>query len=376
MEQGALVDPAGKFRIYLGAAAGVGKTVAMLDEGHRRLQRGSDVVVGFVETHGRPNTKAKLEGLETLKRKTVHYRNSVFEEMDIDAVLDRAPQVVLIDELAHTNVPGSGRHEKRWEDVLEVLSNGVSVITTLNIQHLESIADAVEEFVGAKVRERVPDWVVRKADQIELVDSSPEQLRRRLLHGNVYPPDKIEGALSNFFRFENLAALRELALRFVADETEEEMLAYLAKYHNSKSFESTERIMVGVTGAPGTDRVLHRAARMAARARAPLMVVHVLQEDGKAEVTNFKKTCVDLGATLFEVSGDDVARALFDFAVEHRITQIVLGASQRSRVTELVKGSLLNKLLRLAGSADIDVHVIAQRNLLFAGKELEGPDES
>ncbi len=370
------MDPTGRFRIYLGAAAGVGKTVAMLDEGYRRRQRGSDVVVGFVETHGRAHTQAKLEGLETLSRKTVRYRDSTFEEMDLDAVLKRAPQVVLIDELAHTNVPGSGRHEKRWEDVLEVLSNGISVITTLNIQHLESIADAVEEFVGAKIRERVPDWVVRRADQIELVDSSPEQLRRRLLHGNVYPPDKVEGALSNFFRFENLSALRELALRFVADETEEEMLTYLDKFHSSKSFESTERIMVGITGAPGTDRVLHRAARMAARARTPLMVVHVFQDENQPELATLKKTCDDLGATLFEVYGDDVARALSDFAIEHRVTQIVLGASQRSRVTELLKGSLLNKLLRMAGGASIDVHIIAQRDVSLTKAQLEGTDES
>ena len=181
------VAAAGHFRTYLGAAAGVGKTYAMLSEGHRRRGRGTDVVIGFVEYHGRQRTEEMIDGLEVVPRKEVDYRGSRLEEMDLDAVLSRRPQVVLVDELAHTNVPGSGRNSKRWQDVLEILAAGIDVITTVNIQHLESIADEVEHMTGARVRERVPDWVVRKADQIELVDSSPEQLRRRMLHGNIYP---------------------------------------------------------------------------------------------------------------------------------------------------------------------------------------------
>ena len=265
------VRPTGKFRVYLGAAAGVGKTCAMLDEGWRRFQRGADVVVGFVETHKRPYTVEQIRDLPVVPRKHVRYRDADWEEMDVDAVLARQPKVVLIDELAHTNVPDSGRHEKRWEDVLEILDAGIAVITTVNIQHIESVADAVERITGVGVRERVPDWVVRRADQIELIDSSADQLRRRMLHGNIYPESKVPAALNGFFRAENLAALRELSLRFVADETEEELLEYLrSKGAGGELWETTERIMVAVTGAPGNASVIRRAARIAARVKAPL----------------------------------------------------------------------------------------------------------
>ncbi|MGH9083135.1 MAG: hypothetical protein ACRDWN_07315, partial [Acidimicrobiales bacterium] len=240
---GDLVEAAGHFRIYLGAAAGVGKTIAMLDEAQRRRQRGADVVIGLVECHGRPVTEVRTQGLEVVPRMSVDYRGAVLEEMDLDAVLRRHPKVALVDELAHTNVPGSGSHEKRWQDVLELLEAGVDVITTVNIQHLESIADAVERITGVPVRERVPDWVVRRADQIELVDSSPEQLRRRMLHGNIYPPDKVSQALTHFFQADNLIALRELALRFLADETEEELLEHLARHESAVLWETAERIM-------------------------------------------------------------------------------------------------------------------------------------
>src|SRR5580704_6161808 len=251
-----VVEAAGHFRIYLGAAAGVGKTFAMLNEGNRRHGRGTDVVIGFVETHGRPHTIELTAGLEAVPLVTIEYRGSTFQELNLDAVLERHPEVVLIDELAHTNIPGSGRHAKRWEDVLEILEAGIDVITTVNIQHLESIADAVERMTGSQVRERVPDWVVRKADQIELVDSSPESLRRRMLHGNIYPKDKVPQALTHFFRTDNLTALRELALRFLADETEEDLLEYLRHHQATGQWETTERIMVAVTAAPGTDMLL------------------------------------------------------------------------------------------------------------------------
>src|SRR5580700_2749346 len=277
------VRPTGKFRVYLGAAAGVGKTCAMLDEGWRRFQRGADVVVGFVETHKRPYTVEQIRDLPLVPRKRVRYRDSEWEEMDVDAVLARAPKVVLVDELAHTNVPDSGRHAKRWEDVLEILDAGIAVITTVNIQHIESLADAVERITGVGVRERVPDWVVRRADQLELIDSSADQLRRRMLHGNIYPEDKVPSALNGFFRAENLAALRELSLRFVADETEEELLAYLrSKGAGGELWETTERIMVAVTGAPGNAAVIRRAARIAARVKAPLIAINVVSGDAEA----------------------------------------------------------------------------------------------
>lgn len=363
-----LVEPAGRFRIYLGAAAGVGKTVAMLDEGERRLSRGADVAIGLVETHERPFTEKKLEGFEVVPRKTVTYKGKQFTELDLDAVLKRKPEVVLVDELAHTNVPGSGRNAKRWQDVLEILDAGISVITTVNIQHLESLADAVETMTGAKVKERVPDWVVRRADQIELVDSSPEQLRRRLLHGNVYPADKVTTALTHFFRYENLAALRELSLRFMADETEEEMIHYLARLNAEGQWETTERIMVAVTGIAGSEQILHRAARIAARVRSDLKVVHVVVDEttSKALETNIeslKEVAANLGAQWVDLHGDDIAETLVHYAQEERITQIVIGSTMRSRWVELMKGSIHKKLMRAAAEYGIDVHIIARRQL-------------
>ena len=217
--------------------------------------------------------------------------------MDLDAVLARHPKVALVDELAHTNVPGAGRHAKRWEDVLELLDAGIDVITTLNIQHIESLADAVEQMTGAQVRERVPDWVVRKANQTELVDSSPEQLRRRMLHGNIYPPDKVPYALAHFFQTDNLIALRELALRYLADETDEELLEHLRQHKENRLYETRERILVAVTGAPGTDVLLRRAARMASRAKGELNVLHVNSADAApGEGQGRVRVVADLGA--------------------------------------------------------------------------------
>jgi two-component system, OmpR family, sensor histidine kinase KdpD len=362
-----VVEAAGHFRIYLGAAAGVGKTYAMLNEGRRRRDRGTDVVIGFVECHGRHLTKEMIDGLEVVPREKVDYRGSLLEEMDLDAVLARKPEVALIDELAHTNVPGSGKHAKRWEDVLEVLAAGINVITTVNIQHLESIADEVEHMTGAKVRERVPDWVVRKADQIELVDSSPEQLRRRMLHGNIYPRERVSLALSNFFRTDNLIALRELALRFLADETEEELLEHLRRHESKVVWETCERVMVAVNAAPGNDGLMRRAARMALRLKGELDVLHVASSDAtrpgdRKAIEKLRELAADLGARWHEVQGDDPARAIAKFAQEHQITQIVIGSSQRNRWQQLTGGgSKVTRVLREAGPLGIDVHVIALR---------------
>jgi two-component system, OmpR family, sensor histidine kinase KdpD len=361
------VEAAGHFRIYLGAAAGVGKTYAMLNEGHRRQERGTDVVIGFVETHGRKLTEDMIGDLEVVPRKKVEYRGSVLEEMDLDAVLARHPQVALIDELAHTNVPGSGKNEKRWQDVLDILAAGINVITTVNIQHLESIADEVEHMTGAPVRERVPDWVVRKADQIELVDSSPEQLRRRMLHGNIYPKERATKALSNFFRTDNLTALRELALRFLADETDEELLQHLRRHESDAVWETCERVMVAVSPIPGIDALVRRAARMAARLKADLDVLYVDVSDatrpGDRKATEkLKQLAADVGARWYEVKGDDPVRAIVDFAQEHQITQIVIGSSQRSRWQQLTGGgSRVKGIINQAGELGIDVHVIALR---------------
>jgi two-component system sensor histidine kinase KdpD len=363
-----VVDAAGHFRIYLGAAAGVGKTFAMLSEGHRRQKRGTDVVVAFVECHRRPSTEELIDGLEVIPRQVIEYRGSPFEEMDLDAVLARRPTLALVDELAHTNVPGS-RHAKRWKDVIELLGAGIDVITTVNIQHLESIADAVEQMTGAHVRERVPDWVVRKADQIELVDSSPEQLRRRMLHGNIYPKEKVPQALTHFFRTDNLIALRELALRFLADETEEELLEHLRRHQGPGLWETTERILVAVTAAPGTDTLLRRAARIAARVKGELDVVHVISVDGSRErdqkaIDSLRELADDLGARWHELREEDPVRAIAGFARDHQITQIVIGSSQRSRWHELMGGgSIVRRILKEAGAVGIDVHVIARRQM-------------
>ena len=362
------VAPAGHFRIWLGAVAGVGKTYAMLSEGHRRKARGTDIVVGFVECHGRQHTQEQCEGLETVPRRVMEYRGSAFEEMDLDAVLARKPRVALVDELAHTNVPGS-KNAKRWQDVLELLAAGIDVITTVNIQHLESIADAVEQMTGAPVQERVPDWVVHSADQIELVDSSPEQLRRRMVHGNIYPADKVPQALTHFFRTDNLIALRELALRFLADETEEELLEHLRRHRPGTVWETSERILAAVTTAPGTDGIVRRASRMASRIKAELHVVHVAATDrtprrgDAAQLAVLRQLASDVGARWTEIKADDPAQALIEFARNHQITQIVVGSSRRNRWQELKGGgSIVRKLSGLAADAGIDVHIIARRN--------------
>jgi two-component system sensor histidine kinase KdpD len=360
------VKPTGRFRVYLGAAAGVGKTCAMLDEGWRRFQRGADVVVGFVETHKRAYTMEQIRDLPVVPRHQIDYRGSIWEEMDLDAVLARKPEVALIDELAHTNVPGSVRHAKRWEDVLEILDAGIAVITTVNIQHIESLADPVERITGVSVRERVPDWVVRKADQIELIDSSADQLRRRMLHGNIYPEEKVPSALNGFFRAENLVALRELSLRFVADETEEELLEYLrSRGAGGEVWETTERIMVAITGAPGNASVIRRAARIAARVKAPLIAIHVVASDADARVSNtgeLEELVKAVGGTWQTLEGEDVAKTIFAAAVDQQITQIVLGTSRLTRWQSITRGSVIQQILRMASDNDIDVHVIARRD--------------
>ena len=364
-----VVEPAGHFRIYLGAAAGVGKTYAMLNEGQRRHSRGTDVIVGFVECHGRRLTETLIDGLEVVPRKTVEYRGSHLTEMDLDAILRRHPQLALIDELAHTNAPGSGRHEKRWQDVLEILGAGIDVITTVNIQHLESVADEVERMTRARVRERVPDWVVRKADQVELVDSSPEQLRRRMVHGNIYPQDRIQQALTHFFRTENLTALRELALRFLADETDDELLEHLRRHEKPGVWETKERILAAVTTAKGNDLLIRRAARIASRVKGDLDVLHVVAGDARLPgdqrmLERLRAVASDVGARWHEIQDDDAAKAIAGFARQHQITQIVIGSSQRSRWRQLAGGgSNVARVIRAAGEFGVDVHVIAREEV-------------
>ena len=359
----------GVLRVYLGAAPGVGKTYAMLDEGWRRYQRGTDVVVGWVETYGRPATVAQLRDLPIVPRRRLGHRDSTFEEMDVDAVLARAPKVALVDELAHTNVPGS-RNEKRWQDVQELLAAGIDVVSTVNIQHLESLNDVVERITAVHQRETVPDEVVRRADQIELVDMSPEALRRRMAHGNVYPPERVDAALSNYFRPGNLAALRELALLWVADRVEEGLHTYMQSHDIADAWETRERVLVALTGAPGGDDVIRRAARMAGRLRSELVGLHVVAGTGLAsragtELEGQRTLLTQLGGTYREVVGDDVATALVDFARAERVTQIVLGVSRQGRWHRLVRGSIVDRVARQAEA--FDVHVIATERTEHAG---------
>ncbi len=351
----------GRLRVYLGAAPGVGKTYAMLAEGRRRRSRGTDVVVGYVETHGRAATAAQLGDLPVVPRKKVEYRDATFEEMDLDAVLARRPAVALVDELAHTNAPG-GRHEKRWQDIEELLDAGIDVVSTVNVQHLESLNDVVERITGVVQRETVPDAVVRAADQIELVDMSPEALRRRMAHGNIYPPERVDAALANYFRPGNLGALRELALLWVADRVEESLQAYLADHGITNVWETRERVVVGISGAPHGERLIRRAARMAGRVQGDLLGVHVVPADGLARTTGdglgYQRDLLgQLGGTYHEVVGDDVAASLAAFANAERATQLVLGTSRRSRVAEVLRGSAISSVLRRLDA--IDVHVIA-----------------
>jgi two-component system sensor histidine kinase KdpD len=352
----------GELRIYLGAAAGVGKTFAMLNEGHRRRDYGEDVVVGFVETHGRQKTAEQVGDLEVVPRRVFKYRGSTFEEMDVDAVLARRPQVALVDELAHTNVPGS-RNEKRWQDVEELLEAGITVISTMNVQHLESLNDVVEQITGVTQRETIPDAVVRRADEFQLVDLTPIALRNRLARGDVYPAERIDAALANYFRPGNLTALRELALAWVGDRVDEALADYRATHGIVEPWETRERILVALTGSTDGERLIRRAARVAQRAKGDLVGVHVIPQDGLAApsaalLQEQRELLDELGGTYHEVVGGDIGAALLDAARALNATQIVMGASRRSRWQRLTRGSVIGRVIRESGPG-IDVHVVS-----------------
>lgn len=353
--------PRGELRIYLGAAPGVGKTFAMLGEARRRLERGTDVAVGLAETHGRKKTAELLDGLEVVPRARVAHRGREFTEMDVDAVRARKPEVAIVDELAHTNVPGS-RNEKRWQDILELLDAGIDVLSTVNIQHLQSLNDVVEKITGVAQHETVPDEVVRKAEQVELVDITPEALRRRLAHGNVYPAERIDAALGNYFRPGNLTALRELALLWVADQVDIALQRYRAEQRITDTWEARERVVVAISGGQESESITRRASRIAVRAGAELLVLHVLRGDGlsgigPAEIGRYRKLAEDLGATFHTVVGDDVPTALLDFASGVNATQLVLGTSRRSRLARLFDEGIGATVVQRSGP--IDVHMVS-----------------
>jgi two-component system sensor histidine kinase KdpD len=348
----------GTLRVYLGLAPGVGKTFRMLDEGWRRRERGADVVIGLVETHGRKLTAEQIRDMEVVPRRAYDYRGTVIDEMDLDAILARKPQMVLVDELAHTNAPGA-KNEKRWEDVETILEAGIDVITTVNIQHLESLNDVVEKITGVVQRETVPDAIVRRAEQIELVDITPEALRRRMAHGNIYPAEKIDASLSNFFRSGNLTALRELSLLWLADRVEDSLKKYLDEHDIQESWETRERLIVAVTGSQGDEALLRRAARMASRTGAEILAVHVIDagalQQRSADTTLARELTVEFEGTFQEIMDEDVASALVSFARSERGTQIVMGSSRNRK--SIKRSGTVEKVLRQAH--DLDVHIIA-----------------
>ncbi|WP_395690122.1 DUF4118 domain-containing protein [Nocardioides sp.] len=361
----------GRLTVYLGAAPGVGKTYAMLSEAQRRRDRGTDIVVGYVETHGRRHTAEMVDGLEVVPRKAVSYRGTTFTEMDVDAVVARRPSVVCVDELAHTNVPGSG-HEKRAEDVEQIRRAGIDVITTVNIQHLESLNDAVERITGARQRETVPDDVVRTADQIQLVDMSPDALRRRMAHGNIYKAEQVDASLTSYFRVGNLTALRELALLWLADRVDDALDDYRRAHRIDQPWPAKERIVVAVTGGAESETLLRRAARLAQRAAgSELLAVHVIAADGltnpdERRIARAQQLVGSLGGTFHSVVGEDVSQAVVDFATGANATMIIVGTSRHGRLRRLFTGTTGERIALLAGS--IDVHLVTHEEGVGVGR--------
>lgn len=350
----------GRLRVYLGMAPGVGKTYKMLDEGHRRIGRGTDLVVGFVEPHERPHTIELLEGLEIVPRRRIEYRGVVVEEMDTDAIIRRHPTVALVDELAHTNLPGSAR-EKRWQDVEVIRDAGIHVVTTMNVQHLESVADAVATITGASVNERLPDDVLLGADEIELVDMSPHALRQRMKHGNIYPPERSQVALESFFTEANLTALRELALRLVAQRVEGQLEGTIAGQSLPLV---TDRVLVLVDGSRASIRAIRRAAKLASALHAAFAAVVVDTPasdsrpfDRSRDLQEAIDDAVDLGANVVRVDAEDIASGVEQVARARRATHLVVPHRKLSGLKRLTERSLVDELLERL--PDVEVHAVA-----------------
>lgn len=353
----------GRLRVLLGAAPGVGKTYMMLEEGHRLHDLGKDVVIGVVESHDREATAALLDGLELVPRRTVEHRGITLTEMDLDAVIARHAQIALVDELAHTNAPGAA-NAKRWQDVEAILAAGIDVISTVNVQHIESLNDVVEQITGVPQRETIPDSIVRSADQIEVVDLTPQSLRDRLADGQVYPATRIDAALSNYFRLGNLTALRELTLVWLADEVDSSLQRYRAEHGIEEKWEARERVVVALTGGPEGETLLRRGARVAARSGSgELLAVHVASQDGlreadPASLAAQRKLVEELGGSYHQVIGTDIPEALVAFARASNATQLVIGVSRRSRLTAFLTGSGVGATV-IRASGDIDVHIVS-----------------
>lgn len=351
----------GKHKIFIGMAPGVGKTYKMLEEAHQLKQEGLDVVIGVLETHGRKETAEKAEGLETIARQTITTDDISLLEMDTDAIIQRTPQLVLVDELAHTNVPGSER-TKRYQDVECILATGIHVYSTVNIQHLESLNDLVARITGVVVRERIPDRVLDSANQVVVVDVTPETLEERLLDGKIYAPEKIQQSLNHFFQRRNLIALRELALREVADTVEEEANDSPLP---GQSYNVHERVLVCVSTYPNAVHLIRRGARIAGYMNAPFYAVFVdpldrfLTKDESLHVETCEKLCQEFNGRFLRVKSTNVAKAIADVAEQEHITQIVIGESLQSRWKQILKGSFTQRLMQLIRSKHIDLHIIA-----------------
>lgn len=355
----------GQLKMYVGSAAGTGKTYRMLQEAHDLVRRGVDVVVGFVETHGRVETQAQVRDLESVPRQRIAYRGVTLEEMDIDAIIERRPNIAIVDELAHSNVPGA-RHRKRWEDVMELLDEGINVISAMNVQHVESLNDVVASTLGVTVRETVPDWVVASADQVINLDISAEDLRQRLKEGKIYAPDKVDRALNNFFTDENLTTLRELALREVAgavDRSREEIVRRETGSVSVAAPRTMERVLVAMSSNPPyTAALLRKASRIAGRLNTDWFCVYVQTADERADRidSTVQRTLVDniqlaqtMGAEVMKLEGDDVADAICTFAVRKGVTLLIVGQSRRSRIHRAIKGSVVDQLVNNAAGLDV-----------------------
>ena len=355
----------GKLKLYIGSAAGTGKTYRMINEAHDLRGRGIDVVIAFVETHGRVDTEAQLRDIEVLPRLPIAYRGVTLEEMDVDGVIARRPQVAIVDELAHSNVPGA-RHRKRWEDVMQLLDEGINVVSAVNVQHLESLNDVVASTLGVTVRETVPDWVVASADQVVNLDISAEDLRQRLREGKIYKPDKVDAALRNFFTDENLTTLRELALREVAgavDRSREEIVRRETGSMPAVSPRTVERILVAMSSNPPyTAALLRKASRIAGRLNSDWYCVYVQTSDERADRidSTLQRVLVgniqlaqSMGAEVVKLQGEDVANALLQFAVRKGVTLIIVGQGQRSRLHRLLKGSVVERLVHNTEGLDV-----------------------
>jgi two-component system sensor histidine kinase KdpD len=355
----------GKLKVFLGAVAGVGKTYKMLSEALRRVSRGEDIVVGYVETHGRPSTAGLLEGLEQVPLKKLEYRGTTFYELDTAEVIKRRPEWVLIDELAHTNVPGTV-HAKRWQSVEEIRDAGINVITTLNVQHLESLNDTVYEITGVRVRETVPDWIMDTADEVELVDLTPDALINRLKRGDIYHEAKIPQALANFFRKGNLVALRELALQRTAEEVDEQLHQYMQIHDMAQGKLAREHVVVCIGARPAATRLVRRGYRISKRmqgdfdcvfVRTPGVKLGKKEEEALQEAYELAR---NFGGTVVELEGDSVAEEIVKYVSQVGATSIVMGQSARSRLQEILRGSTINRIMR--ETENIDIVVVADQD--------------